>query len=205
MNVATKIIDKILHSARMVDEACDFTDSFRNSEKCFSDTLCDVLRASTIDVDREVSYTNKPRKKCDIFATIHGRRVYLEAKLLYPAYWKKGVRYKQRLFDPLLIFGKTRESHSAARDLEKLATLQLDRPDYLGVIIVASCTRSYDSKDEFLTFARLARIDTSPWIHRSLEFSNSFHRAFHFDARVWLISSADIGGWWQSVRQLFAT
>lgn len=201
--VASKVVETLLDASRRVDVASDFTDSYRNSENCFSDTLRDELREANVNANREVSYINAPRKKCDLFAEIHGTRVYLEVKLLYPNYWKKSARYKQRLFDPLIISGNTRETHSAARDLEKLATLQLSRPDYLGILIVSSCTERYDSKEDFATFSRLAQLDDQPWINGRLDFPNSHHQGFYLDARAWIVSAEEIGGWWDRVGHLF--
>lgn len=132
--------------------------------------------------------------------------MYLEAKLLFPHYWEetRGQRYrdKQRLFEPLILFGKHRESHSVAQDLEKLATHSLPNAHYLGVLVIASYTEQNHCMDDFAEFARLANL-ASPWIGGARQFANCFWTGFFLDARIWMCPATEIEKWWSIAHPRF--
>src|SRR5262249_9401486 len=150
----------------------------RSAESYFSDCLRDAIVRDGEPAQREVPYLGESSSlHCDLFAEMSGQRCFLEVKLLFPTYWSKTrnwiARDRQRLLDPLEPFAHRSESHSAARDLAKLATHPLDRPDQLGVLVVSSHDADYDTEPDFATFARLARLDQPPWTSAARRFPNT--------------------------------
>ena len=206
------IPERILDLVQSVDREHDFTDQTRGAEKYFTDCLRDAIVRAGGTARREVPYLDAPTSlRCDLFAEISGRRCYLEVKLLFPTYWSKVqnriARDRQRLLAPLESFTLPPETHSAARDLEKLATHSLDRPDLLGILVVSSHDEDYDTEPDFVTFARLARLDQPPWVAARRRFPNThWHQkgGYHLDARVWLCPADEIAGWWNGIKDLYS-
>lgn len=204
----SSLTERILDLVQAVDRGHDFTNVNR-AEKYFSDCLRDVIVHGGDTAHREVAYLDS-QKHCDLFADIGGQRCYLEVKLLFPTYWASRwpARGRQRLLDPLESFTLPPEFHSAARDLAKLATHRLDRPDQLGILIVSSHDAHYDTDHDFATLASLTRLDQPPWVQAVRRFPNTHWHAkggYQLDARIWLCPADRLAGWWETVKHLYGT
>lgn len=206
---AQSLPERILDLVQEVDREFDFTGR-GHAERYFSDCLKEVIVRDGGTANREVAYLDDPGLHCDLFMELAGYRCYLEVKLLFPTYWSKTrnwiARDRQRLLDPLEAFTIGQESHSAARDLEKLATHSLGRPDYLGILVVSSHDADYDTDPDFAKLATLVRLDQLPWLSASRRFPNTFWHAkgeYHLDGRIWLCPGDQITGWWETVKHLY--
>lgn len=204
------IPEQVLDLVESVDRLYDFTNRTRGAENYLSDCMTEIIVRAGGTASREVPYLDAPSLHCDLFAEIRDERCYFENKILFPTWWLKNrgqiTRDRQRLLEPLESFALPRESHSAARDLERLATHRLDCPDWLGIVVVTSHDEQFDPQPDSEKFARLARLDEPPWLSGTRRFPNTFwyHKGgYLLDARVWICPAEEMAGWWQTVKHRY--
>ncbi|MBX3444466.1 MAG: hypothetical protein KF774_18850 [Planctomyces sp.] len=195
--------DAILGKIERLTRSDDFFNRTRDGERYFSDRLCEQLRADGLSTCREVRYPTGGNKKCDLRVEHQGQTAYFEVKLLYPAYWRRGPRHIQRLFCPLKAAGTWTETHSTARDLEKLATMPFFDADLLGIIVVSSYTEKHDIADDLREFSQLAEL-AELWNVSSQSTANPYWEDYFVDAHIWSIEAQRIQEWWLRVQHLFS-
>jgi hypothetical protein len=120
--------------------------------------------AKRLGCHREVRYPADPRIRCDLVDD----GCWIEVKGLWPAYWEglgKRTIYEAYLFDPLKPYPSLGKSHTAARDIVKLARLSPEVAPAVGLVLVGFDSDAKPCDADIGELARLAQLGR--WWHGS--------------------------------------
>jgi hypothetical protein len=139
------------------------------TEPCWSKRLAELLTERGLPTTAEVPYpssTGGRRRKSDLVITLpSGQRFWIEVKGAWKAYWaatgKLGIYRSYLAYRPgsnLLA-----KSHTAALDLDKLASLGRHDATHVGLLLVGFDSGAFPMQNDIDAFCQREKLDRPPW------------------------------------------